>query len=523
MPLANAGRSNDPLIVGLDMGSTSVKAVIYEPTGKTVAYACLPAAIHYPRPTWAFYEPSELWDQAVQVLREATSQVDDSRRIAGIAVASVGEAGVPLDAHGEPTHEFIAWFDRRTLKQHAWLEETLGWDRLYEITGQAMAPIYGVFKQLWIKEHKPDAWSRAVRWLNVADYIAFKLSGGQATDWSLACRSSAFDIRRLDWSDEILDVAGISREIQAPPVPSGTAVGTITADAARLTGLPETAVVAAGGHDHICGALAAGITHPGRVLDSFGTAEVVLLSLDQPLPGIEIGRQGYCQGPHVATGLYYTYGGLWTSGASINWWKDVLGADHETLIAEASAAPAGSMGVAFLPHLRMGDTPHLDPRSQGAFLGLTTDITRGVLTRAVFEGLAYEARAALEPLLSLASIDRLDDVVMIGGGTRNELLTQIKASIFNADVHLLDLEEATALGAAILGGIGAGVYRDAEDALSHIQPTPRVVKSNMADAQIYESYFNEVFQPIYGALRDVNHAIHRFAHGESQTNQPDGA
>src|SRR5262245_39213487 len=183
------------------MGSTSVKAVIYDPTGRMIANACLPAAIHYPRPAWAYYDPSEIWYQAVQVLRDATSQVDDPRRIAGIAVASVGEAGVPLDARGEPTHEFIAWFDRRSLEQQERIERELGWDRLYEITGQAIAPIYGVFKQLWIKENNPDAWARTVRWLNVADYIAFKLSGGQATDWSLACRSSAFDIRKHDWSD----------------------------------------------------------------------------------------------------------------------------------------------------------------------------------------------------------------------------------------------------------------------------------------------------------------------------------
>jgi xylulokinase len=518
-----ASLPGDPLIVGLDMGSTSVKAVIYEPNGKTVAISCLPAAVHYPRRAWAYYDPAELWSQAVQVVRDATSQLDDPRRIAGIAVASVGESGVPVDAHGEPTHEFIAWFDRRSLKQQEWVEAQLGRDRLYEITGQAVAPIYGIFKQLWVKENKPDAWARSVRWLNVADYVAFKLSGGQATDWSLACRSSAFDIRKLDWSDEILDVAEISREFQAPPVPSGTAVGHVTSDASRLTGLPESAVVAAGGHDHICGALAAGITRPGNVLDSFGTAEVVLLSLDEPMPGTDVGRQGYTQGPHVAAGLYHTYGGLWTSGASINWWKDVLGADHEVMIAEASQTPAGSLGVGFLPHLRMGDTPHIDPRSQGAFVGLTTDVTRAVLTRAVFEGLAFEARAALEPLLSVAAIEPPNEIVMIGGGTKNELLTRIKASVFNAKIRLLELEEATALGAAILGGIGAGVYRDAEDAVSQIRTESKVVEPHSTDVQIYEEHFRKVFEPLYSTLRDVNHAIHTLANRDMNDVLPGGA
>jgi xylulokinase len=507
--------SLNPLIVGLDMGSTSVKAVIYEPTGNAVAISCLPAAIHYPRPAWAYYDPAEMWSQAVQVLRNVTSQIDDPRRIAGIAVTSVGEAGVPLDAHGEPTHEFIAWFDRRTMKQHAWLDQLIGWDRLFRITGLASSPIFSLFKQLWIKEHKPDAWARTVRWLNVADYVAYRLSGEQAVDWSLACRQLEFDIRKLAWSDEILDAAGISRDLFPPTVASGTPIGKVTVAAAEATGLPPGAIVAAGGHDHICGALAAGVTKSRKVLDSFGTAEVVLLSIDKPLDSSDLGRQGYCQGPHVAKGLYYTYGGLYTSGASINWWKEIVESQHDHLIAEAETIPAGSFGVGFYPHLRIGGTPNVDPRSRGAFIGLTTDASRGALTRAVFEGVSYASWAALEPLLKLAEIEQIDDVTLIGGGARNELLTRIKASVFNSSIRVLDLQEESALGAAILGGIGAGVYRDAQDALNTIRTTPAVFEPNPADVPIYQAYFRQVYQPLYPTLRELNHTVHRLAHGES--------
>ena len=219
MSSSHGESSGEPLLVGLDMGSTSVKAVIYERTGRAVAMACVPAAIHYPQPPGRFTIRANCGTRPSQVLREATSQVDDPRRIACIAVASVGEAGVPLDAKGEPTHEFIAWFDRRTLKQQARLEQALEADRIYEITGQASAPIFGVLKQLWIKENHPDAWARTVRWLNVADYVAFRLSGEQATDWSLACRSASFDIRKRVWSDEILDAVGIDRDLLRDPGP----------------------------------------------------------------------------------------------------------------------------------------------------------------------------------------------------------------------------------------------------------------------------------------------------------------
>jgi xylulokinase len=514
--------ASGPLIVGLDMGSTSVKALVYEPSGRAVAKACVPASIHYPRPGWAFYDPNELWSQAVEVLRDALAQIDDPRRIAGIAVTSVGEAGVLLDTNGAAVHESIAWFDQRTLKQHEWISGAVGWERLSAITGLASAPIYSVLKQLWIKENAPEAWSRAVRWLHVADFVAYMLSGEQATDWSIASRTLAFDLRKREWSAEILDAAGIDRNLFAPLVPSGTPIGKVTAGAASATGLPETTIVSTGGHDHICGALAAGITRPGNVLDSFGTAEVVMLSLDRPIDSPELERAGYCQGSHVVEGLSYVYGGLFTAGGSVNWWKDILGADHETLIADASAAPAGSQGVCFLPHLRMGDSPHLDPRSRGAFVGLTADVRQSDLARAVFEGVSLEAKTSLDPLLMLAGIDHIDNVTLIGGGARNDLLTQIKASIFNARVRVLDLDEETALGAAILAGIGAGVYRDAQHALETIETTPTFVEPVFADVQTYDDYYRQVFLPLYDSLRDVNHAIYELAHGETDSTHQAG-
>jgi xylulokinase len=376
---------------------------------------------------------------------------------------------------------------------------------------------------LWIKENQPEAWTRTVRWLHVADYVAYRLSGGQATDWSLASRTMAFDIRKRAWDDEILGAVGINRTLFAAPVASGTEVGKVTAEAATATGLPKGAVVAAGGQDHVCGALAAGVTKPGTVLDSLGTAEAIFVAVDQPLSDPKLGRQGYSQGAHVAPGNYYVYGGLYTSGASINWWKDILGEDHDVMIAKAAGAPAGSLGVGFLPHLRMGDPPHFDARSRGAFVGLTTDVDRGTLTRAVFEGLAYEARATLEPLLEFASIDQIGDVTMIGGGTRNELLTRIKASVFNTTINVVDLEEATALGAAILAGIGAGVYRGIADALSAIRLSTTAVAPTTTDVANYDAYYHEVFQPLYSALRDLNHTIHRLAHNESAADSPAGA
>lgn len=505
-----------PLLVGLDMGSTNVKAVIYEPDGRAVALHSVPAITHVPRPTWAYYDPAELWTLAVGALRGAIAKVADPRRIAGIAVASVGESGIPLDRDGEPTHHAIAWFDRRTIPQAAWLERQIGEDALFAITGLSLQPIFSLSKILWIREHDPDGFARTERWLHIADYIAFKLCGEAATDWSLASRTLMFDIHTGDWDGGILAAAGIARTLLAPAVPSGTLVGRVTADAALATGLPVGAAVGAGGHDHVCGALAAGVTQRGQMLDSMGTAEALFLPIDRPLTNPAMGRQGYTQGAHVVAGQYYALGGLYTSGACVDWAHRAIGkgAELHDLLAEADATPAGSNGLGFVPHLRLAHPPNADPRARAAFVGITTDIDRGAMVRAVLEGMAYDARANVEPLIAYAGLARMPEISVVGGSSKNELLVQIKASVLNQTLGVVDLEEGTALGVAMLGGIAAGVYRDAHHALECVRPRPRSVAPVADDVALYDRYFNDVYREIYTALRPLNHAIHGLFSGE---------
>src|SRR5215213_1540257 len=271
------------LLIGLDIGTTNVKAIVYEPDGRAVARAGIPTVTHYPRPTRAYYKPDELWSCAVRALREAAAQLDDPRRIAGIAVASMAEAGVPLNSDGEPVYNAIAWFDRRTIPQRDWLGRQISEDVLFARTGLSLQPIWSLCKLLWIKENEPDVWKRSVCWLNIADFVAYRLSGEPATDWSLASRTLAFDIRQRAWDHDILKAAGVPAEMMAPVVASGTRIGSVTPEAAAATGLPAGAAVAAGGHDHVCGALAAGVVRPGQILDSMGTAEALFVALDAPL------------------------------------------------------------------------------------------------------------------------------------------------------------------------------------------------------------------------------------------------
>jgi len=497
----------EPLLIGADVGTTNIKVVAFDRSGRAVEGVSSPTPTRYPKPGRAHYDPEELWSTFASTLRRVTQKLDDPGRVASIAVASIGEAAVPLDARGEPTHDIIAWFDGRARPQAERLGRVVGQDRLFGLTGLSLQPIFGLCKLLWLKENEPEAYSRTTSWLNVADYIAFRLCGVAATDYSLASRTLALDLHRLRWAEELLEEVGVSPDLFAPLRGGGSSLGPVTPEAASATGLPEGAGVATGGHDHVCGALAVGVTQTGTMLNSLGTAEAIFLPLERPLTDPQVGHQGYTQGAHVA-GRYYVFGGQYTSGASVEWLREALGGvDYDTLIAEAEEVQPGSLGTFFLPHLRLANPPYDDPAARGAFLGLSTDVKRGELFRAVLEGLAYDSRNSLEPLLPHSGVDRLRAIYAIGGGTQNRLLMRIKATVLNQKITVVGVEEATSLGAAILGGIGAGVYADVPSALEEVRYAESPVEPVSEEVPFYDAAFRRVYGRIYPSLRDVHHEI----------------
>jgi xylulokinase len=497
----------EPILIGADVGTTNIKVVAFDGSGRALEGASSPTPTHFPKPGRAHYDPYELWNSFAATLRQVTEKLGDPGCVASIAVASMGEAAVPLDSRGQPTHNIIAWFDGRAGPQAERLGRVAGQDRLFGLTGLSLQPIFGLCKLLWLKENEPDAYARTASWLNVADYMAFRLCGVAATDYSLASRTLALDLHGLRWAGELLKEVGISPNLFAPLRGGGSFLGPVTPDAASQTGLPESAGVAAGGHDHVCGALAVGVTQKGTMLNSLGTAEAIFLPLERPLTDPQVGHQGYTQGAHVA-GQYYVFGGQYTSGASVEWLREAFGGvDYDTLIAEAEEVPPGSLGAYFLPHLRLANPPHDDPAARGAFVGLSTDVKRGALFRAVLEGLAYDSRNSLEPLLAHSGLDELGAIYAIGGGTQNRLLMRIKAAVSNQVITVVGVEEATSLGAAILGGIGAGVYADIPSALEGLRYAENPVEPAQEEVSFYDAAFRRVYGRIYPSLRGVHHEI----------------
>jgi xylulokinase len=496
-----------PLLLGIDAGTTGIRALVFTPAGEVVAQAGRAVPVERPRPGWAQHDPRDLWQAACAALREATGQLERPERIAGLAAASVGEAFVALDSAGEPVGPLIAWYDDRPRAELDWLTRNIGPERLHGLCGLSPDPTFSLCKLLWLKANQPEVLERAVRWLNVSHYLAWRLCGEMTCDPTLASRTLAFDLHRRVWADDLIAETGLPRDLFVPIRPNGARLGQVTPEAAAATGLPAGCAVGVGGHDHIVGALALGALGQGILFNSLGTAEALTVTLARPSADPELLRLGYSQGAvEVERPLYYVFGGFPASGASIEWFRALFdGIGHATLIDEASAVPAGCHGVTFVPDLRGRISPVPDPLARGAWFGLSADTTRAALYRALLEGLAFESRQTVDSLARLGMAE-IREIRAIGGNTQNHLLLQIKASVYRQAIKATEMAEVSALGAALLGGLAAGVFDDLAEAQASLEPALRTIDPVDAWLARYEAHYRCVYQPAYAALRGLHHA-----------------
>jgi xylulokinase len=499
--------ADEPLLCGIDAGTSRVRVLLFDTAGRPVAEAAEPTPTRRLGPGRAEHDPEALWACVLRSLRAAAAQIERPARIRSLAVASVGEAGVLVDAEGRTLCPILAWYDTRTAPMLDRLLDEVGFARLHGITGLCPDPTFSLVKLAWLRRHLPEAVERAVAWLNVGDFIAWRLGGRMATDLSLASRTMALDLAARAWSEELLAAAGVPLRLMQPLTASGAALGTLAPDVAAATGLAAEVVVGSGGHDHFCGMLAVGADRPGVVLDSMGTAEALTFVLEAPSADPALAREGFNQGvilierPH-----YYLFGGLPTSAAAVEWFRGLWGesASWQSLIEEAAAVPPGSQGTLFLPHLRIGSPPFPDPVSRGAFLGLSDGAGRGVLFRALLEGLALDAARMLESMRGRLARPEPDRLVAIGGSTRNALLMRLKASLFERPVEIAAVSEATCLGAAILGGLAAGHYGSVAEARRTMVPSFRSVAPDPAWPEAHRRALREAYAEARAAVRPLH-------------------
>lgn len=490
-------------LVGIDVGTTNTKVVIFDSeTGQVRAVGHCPTITRHPTVEWSEFDADELWGAVAQSIRQAVAQCDKPQRIRAVSVASMGEAAFPLDAEAKPLHAAIAWHDPRTVLQAQWWSETVGGEAVYDISGQVLHPMFGINKLLWLRSNVPEIYQRIRWWLSIEDFILWKLTGIPATDYSIASRTMVFDQRTLGWSEKLLNHAGIPINWFPQAFPSGTPLGKVRMAVTKETGLPRNATVVVGGHDHLCGALAAGVTRPGLLVDSTGTASVILALSPTFQPSKELFDAGFNSYAYVLKGTYVTLGSLNFAGGALEWLVRMLyghseGAmaekTYERALSEGASVPPGSRGVTILPYFLGTGTPHGQESARATILGLMPMHGRPEMVRALMEGLGFWLRDNLEALQRISIAPTNPEIIAVGGTTRAAELMQIKAEATGCRIIVPQITEAAATGAALLAGMGVGEFHSGEQAMSSLCSTKNVYEPSPRAVVAY----NEIYQQRY--------------------------
>ena len=478
------------MLLGIDVGTTNVKACAYDEEGRLLYRAKRPMPSRRLRGGGAEYEADELERVVLEAARET---IEDCGPPEAIGISSMAESGFLIGDAGNPLSPAIAWFDQRTLPQAARWKERLPERELFARTGLRSAPLSTASKLEWIQDNQPDVWKESRAWLGMAEYLVFRMTGESGTDPSLACRTMLFDVGRGEWDEGLCALAGVPAGMLPPVHQAGAITGKLSKEAAGKLSIPDGVPVAVCGHDHVCGAFGAGAASPGDVLDSIGTAEACILTLSEP-PLDEAGYElGLPVGRHVSPGLSYIGATLPESGGLVGWLVDLLEGDENDLARwteDAAALDPGEGGVCL---------PVLDERDGGVvFSSLEKESRAGHLLRAALEGLALEVQSQLERALN-ATGTHPEIITLVGGGARNSLWSQLKADASGLPVRVVEDPECVARGAALLAGVGAGVFPDVGSV-----PGASSIRATLEPSGDHDEYgrlYREVHHPLRENVR----------------------
>ncbi|MCL6429324.1 MAG: hypothetical protein K6V36_00515 [Anaerolineae bacterium] len=503
------------LVLGLDIGTSTIKAGLFTLDGRQVALATDEYLVIPESSLRVEVDPEVFWQGACRVVRRVLAQVPNApMHIVSLSVSSHGETLILLRSDGRPARAAIFTTDARAEAEALEIAASFEQDWLLKHTGQPeLLGLWPACKIAWLRRHEPDAFADIAHFLLPGDYVICRLSGAVSAETSVWGSSMMVDLCTRDWLEPVLELVGVRRHKLPELVPSGTLVGRVTAEAAAETGLPSGTPVVVGAMDQVCAAIAAGNVRPGIVTASTGSVLALLATTERPIFDPITRISCYT---HAVPGTYCVIPWNPTGGLVLKWFKDRFGdAEHERaratgqsaydlLCQDATGVPPGCEGLVMLPHLQGVLFPETDLAARGVFFGFSLSHSRAHFTRAILEAVAFMLRDGLEALDNLGVT--VNEVYVLGGGARSQLWLQIKADVCQRPLAVPETEEAAVLGAGILAAVGASVYPDLIAASQSMVRVARRVQPDPALALTYEEAYSR-YHALYKQLKPLFHAF----------------
>jgi xylulokinase len=485
--------------LGIDTSTTSSKALLIDARGEVIAVASSPHTLQTPRPLWSEQDPREWWEAVSASVRAVLEKAG----IGGERIGAVGLTGqmhglVLLDDAGNVLRPAILWNDQRTQRQCDEIHQIIGRENFIRITGNVALTGFTAPKILWVMENEPDTYAQARHVLLPKDYIRYKLTGEYAMDKADGAGTVLFELKSRDWSEEVLSALDIPRRWMPKTFEGPDCTGYVTLEAAAMTGLKAGTPVVAGGGDQAAQAVGVGAIEAGIVGLTVGTSGVVFATTPSALIEPEGRLHAFC---HAVPNMWHFMGVMLSAAGSLQWYRDTLAPNlsFDELLNEAESIPAGSEGLQFLPYLSGERTPHPDPLARGAFIGLTLRHGRAHMTRAVLEGVSFGLKDSFT-LIQNAGLGAITQVRGSGGGTKGVLWRQILASVLEAELVTVNTTEGAAYGAALLAGVGAGVWANVAEACKTCVKITGSTLPDHAQAEIYRKAY-ALYQELYPVLK----------------------
>ena len=505
-------------LMGIDLGTSSVKVLIVSENGEILAKSSSKYPILTPTQGWAEQDPRRWWIAVREAVKSALQRSHiKAREIKGIGLSGQMHGTVILGDSLEVLRPAIIWADSRSRDQCKEIYEKFGRDEILKITCNPIMPGFMAPSLLWVKENEPKIFRKIRKVLLPKDYIRFKLTGSLNTDFSDASATLLFDVRKREWSSEIISFLGLEESILPEIRESIDVAGEISENASKEIPIPEGIPVVTGGGDSPVGAIGCGLIEPGAASVNIGSAGQVFIVLESPRVDPKYRIHTFC---HAVPNRWYLQGAILSAGLALDWLIRSLELSklfekrevevYDQLFKEAESVAPGSEGLIFLPYLLGERSPHMDPQARGAFFGLTINHRRPHLVRAVLEGVAYALRDSLEVFKEMNV--KIERMIARGGGARSKIWRRIIAEVLGYQILTVEVEEA-AFGAALLAGVGSGIYKDLEEAIKMTMKIKEVISPNQDVTKTYEHYY-QLYRSLYPILGDRFKALDKLSFPE---------